>query len=483
MTPPRKRVLIVDPSDSRQLASHLARDTSIAVESSLTTVVGTDPFAAATQGEPDLIVVDASMQTDSALSLLREIKSQSRSAKVLVVTPTGSVPVAVQAMKSGATEVIEKPTSHVDFLSLMHSLIAGGESEGPVLMGDKTSRFSVSGDFGPMTGASQAMRSLYATIEQLARRDTTVLVTGESGTGKELVAREIHARSMRADKPFVAINCAAIPESLIESELFGHEKGAFTHAVERKMGQIELANGGTLFLDEIGELSLAVQVKLLRFLQEQEFYRVGRSKPIHVDVRVVTATNRDLDECVREKTFRQDLLYRINVISMHLPALRDRCDDIPRLVEHCIRKLSPRYGGRELSFAPESIAALCAYPWPGNVRELENVVEGLLALNQTDHVVQTDLPLKVRERRVLSENSSSATQYQGSGMAFGEAEKLFETEMIVRALEKSGYVQTRAAELLGITRRILKYKMDKLGISDKGQVFTAGGTKSSGEGH
>jgi DNA-binding NtrC family response regulator len=284
----------------------------------------------------------------------------------------------------------------------------------------------------------------------------------------------MHIRSSRRDGPFIAINCAAIPETLIESELFGHERGAFTNAVEKRIGHVELAHGGTLFLDEIGELSPAVQVKLLRFLQEQEFYRVGRSKPISVDCRVITATNRDLEEAVKAKLFRQDLLYRINVINLHVPALRDRREDIPRLVSHCVAKLSPRYGGRSLSFAPEALSALCAYCWPGNVRELENVLEGLLALVQQSEATVEHLPRKVREG---SAEQLTSAQIDASGLAFGEAERIFETEMIVKALQKANFVQTRAAQMLGITRRILKYKMDKLGINDHGEVGAAEASK------
>jgi DNA-binding NtrC family response regulator len=386
-------------------------------------------------------------------------------------------------MKYGATEVVEHSASSERLTQAVRGCVGAAAFRRESTVSDKTSRYSTRGDFGAMAGESAPMRQLFTTIEQIAQRDTTVLITGESGTGKELVAREIHSRSARCNKPFVAINCAAIPETLIESELFGHEKGAFTHALERRLGQVELADGGTLFLDEIGELSLAVQVKLLRFLQEQEFYRVGRSKPIHVDLRVITATNRDLEEGVRLKTFRQDLLYRINVINLHIPALRERKDDVERLISHCTSKLSPRYGGRTLTFTPQALQCISSYSWPGNVRELENVLEGLLALCPSDQVHETDLPLKVRDKRSLCDLPIDAGHLHASGLAFGEAEKIFETEMILRALEKANYVQTRAAQLLGITRRILKYKMDKLGISERGPVSGTQGEKIGPQEH
>jgi transcriptional regulator with PAS, ATPase and Fis domain len=294
-------------------------------------------------------------------------------------------------------------------------------------------------------------------------RDATVLITGESGTGKELIARRIHELSPRRSGPFIPINCAAIPETLIESELFGHERGAFTSAVERRVGHFELADGGTLFLDEIGELSLPVQVKMLRFLQEQEFYRVGRSKPIKVNVRIIAATNRNLEELIKEKGFRQDLYYRINVVSLNLPPLRDRFEDIEPLVEHFVTKFKPAYGGRQLGFEPVALKTMVEYDWPGNVRELENVIESLMALCPNEVVTDNDLPRKLK---AAHQRESFKPMAEDTGMSFEDAERRFETEMIVKALKKTNYVQTRAAELLGISRRILKYKMDKLGISD-----------------
>jgi transcriptional regulator with GAF, ATPase, and Fis domain len=320
------------------------------------------------------------------------------------------------------------------------------------------------------------MMHLFNQVETIASRDSTVLITGESGTGKELVARQIHARSSRKNGPFIALNCASIPESLIESELFGHEKGAFTHAVERRLGQFELADGGTLFLDEIGELSPSVQVKLLRFLQEQEFYRVGRSKPIRVDVRIVTATNKDLDLLVRQGTFRQDLFYRINVINLALAPLRDRHEDVEPLINNFVARLSRQYGGRELTFTPEAKEMLVSYGWPGNVRELGNVVESILALCPNAVVGEGDLPKKVRERGA---NSASVSQSFASGLAFEDAERMFETEMIVKALRRANFVQVRAAEMLGISRRILKYKMDKLKINERGEVLSEPSSQDS----
>jgi DNA-binding NtrC family response regulator len=301
----------------------------------------------------------------------------------------------------------------------------------------------------------------------VAGKDTTILILGDSGTGKELVARRIHELSRRSSGPFIAVNCAAIPETLIESELFGHERGAFTHAVERRLGHCELADGGTLFLDEIGELSLNVQVKLLRFLQEQEFYRVGRSKPIKVDVRIVTATNRNLETLIQEKKFRQDLYYRIHVVSINMPRLSERVEDIMRLALHFVEKYRSSYGGRILSFSDEVVIAMQAYQWPGNVRELENFVEALMALSPNDEVTIADLPVKFLDLQGRFDKGSGVGGALVQGVVkYEDAAAIFESEMIIKALKRAGYVQTKAAELLGISRRILKYKMDKLGISD-----------------
>ncbi len=426
------------------------------------------------QVKPDLILLDLLMPKIDGLGVLRRLREQGFGVPVIMLTATTTVKTAVQAMKFGAKDFLNKPFDVPELTSLIIATLAEQEAK----LGEQTSgsrpesreMTEPPGDFGCMVGRSRSMQDLFGRIEQVAARDSTVLVTGESGTGKELVARQIHACSSRRKGPFVAINCAAIPETLIESELFGHEKGAFTHAVERRLGHFELADGGTLFLDEIGELSLTVQVKLLRFLQEQEFYRVGRSKPIQVNVRIITATNKNLEELVRSKQFRQDLFYRINVINLTLPPLRERYDDIPYLAQYFLAKLGQRYGGRQISLSPEAMEYLTSYAWPGNVRELENVIESLLALAPNDEILLQDLPRKLRERS--GDDAQNAPVFS-AGIGFEEAERMFETEMIVKALKRANFVQTRAAELLGISRRILKYKMDKLRINERGEVIAA----------
>ncbi len=462
----QKKVLIVDDEapirDSLRLLLKSNFNVSVAED-------GEQALSLADEFAPDLILLDVMMPNLDGLETLKRLRDKNITVPVIMLTATNTVKTAVEAMKSGAIDYLSKPFDIDELTSLIVATLKapitieknghGARSQAPV----------PDADFGPMVGQSGAMAALFTKIKQVAERNTTVLITGESGTGKELVARQLHDLSPRKDKPFVPINCAAIPETLIESELFGHEKGAFTHAVDRRIGHFELANGGTLFLDEIGELSMAVQVKMLRFLQEQEFYRIGRSKPIRVDVRIVAATNKNLEELIAEKKFRQDLFYRINVINVMLPPLRDRFEDIPNLANYFVRKFSSTYGGKSLSFSKEAMDVLVQYNWPGNVRELENVVESLMALSLTDVVQEDDLPRKLKTR--ASVENFKTTVLEGD-IKFDDAEKLFESEMILKALRKTNYVQTRAAELLGISRRILKYKMDKLGISEQAEADT-----------
>jgi DNA-binding NtrC family response regulator len=463
----RRKILIVDDEptvrDSLRLLLKTNFDVRVAED-------GEAALGAVDEALPDLILLDVMMPKLDGIEVLKRLHEKHRGIPVIMLTASNTVRTAVQAMKCGAQDFLNKPFDVEELTSLIIATLdkGDGEPEADVERTTGSRRIQIAADFGPMVGRSQQMADVFARIENVAARDTTVLITGESGTGKELVARQIHERSSRKNGPFVAINCAAIPESLIESELFGHEKGAFTHAVERRIGHFELADGGTLFLDEIGELSLPVQVKMLRFLQEQEFYRVGRSKPIRVDVRIVTATNKNLEELVKQKAFRQDLFYRINVINLCLPPLRDRYEDIPALVDHFVRKLSGSYGQRPLTISPDAMEQLVTYEWPGNVRELENVVESLLALCPNDCVTPGDLPRKVRDRTRVFEGN--VTPVFAAGLGFEEAERIFETEMILKALKRANYVQTRAAELLGISRRILKYKMDKLKINERGEL-------------
>jgi len=472
MTELRRKVLIVDDEaairDSLRLLLKATFDVQTAED-------GEQALTLADEMQPDLILLDVMMPKLDGIETLKRLNERSSIIPVVMLTASNTVKTAVQAMKCGAVDFLNKPFDVDELTRIILNTLDKQTPPTPATARSRANLPIIEADFGPMVGKSPSMLELFQKVEQVAQRESTILITGESGTGKELVAKRIHELSLRKSGPFVAINCAAIPESLIESELFGHEKGAFTHAVERRLGHFELANGGTLFLDEIGELSLNVQVKMLRFLQEQEFYRVGKSKPIHVDVRIVAATNKNLEDLIKQKTFRQDLFYRVNVINLAIPPLRDRFEDIPHLVKHFLKKLSSAYGGKEITLSSEAEERLIGYTWPGNVRELENVLESLVALTQHAEIREEDLPRRVRER-----NADDAGQLVFSpSMGFEEAEKRFETEMILKALKKANFVQTRAAELLGISRRILKYKMDKLRINERGEMVSDGDIKGS----
>ena len=437
---------------------------------------GEKGLAAATESLPDLILLDVNMPVLDGMGTLKALREKNITAPVIMLTGAATVQLAVEAMKFGAADFLNKPFDIAALTTLIFSLLEknsetttsekatnSSTETSPSLLSPVSTPPSVIGD-RTIVGKSKLITEMLKTIDQVAVKDSTVLITGESGTGKELIAKRLHEKSRRSAKPFIALNCAAIPETLIESELFGHEKGSFTGAHETRLGQCELADGGTLFLDEIGELSLAMQVKFLRFLQEREFQRVGRSKPIAVDVRIICATNRNLEQMVEEKKFRQDLFYRINVIGLGSPSLKERYEDIPVLIEHFQDKLAKQYDNRRLTFSQEAIDELTSYQWSGNIRELENLVESLMALSPTDTILPEHLPAKIFERSANTSSSQSA--FVGS-LKFDDAERQFESEMILKALKRTNFVQTRAAELLGISRRILKYKMDKLGITEK----------------
>jgi two-component system response regulator AtoC len=408
------------------------------------------------QAPPDLILLDVVMPGRNGLELLPELAQRDVRAPVIVLTATTTISTAVEAMKRGAADFVTKPFE-LDALRLkVRDKLEKRELEDEVerLRDEVEDRRQL----GAMVGRSEAMRAVFRTVERIARSDATVLVTGESGTGKELVARAVHELSPRSDQPFVAVNCGAIPSELIESELFGHEKGAFTGATERRAGRFETADGGTLFLDEIGELDQAVQVKLLRAIQERTFERVGSSTPMTVDVRIVTATNRDLREEVAQGNFREDLYYRVAVIPVALPPLRERREDIRLLAEHFLRRKDPAK-----RIASAALGALEGHAWPGNVRELENAIEHGLALCEGDTIEQGDLPISMSGE---GQAASLPEGWREGKRGFEEAVERFETDILKEALEENRWNQTRTAAALGLTRRVLKLKMDKLGIAE-----------------
>jgi two-component system, NtrC family, response regulator AtoC len=408
---------------------------------------------------PDLILLDIIMPGIDGMETLRRIKEKNPKQQVVMITATKTVKTAVEAMKLGAFDYLTKP---FDVNEITHVV-------DEALKKEDDRRFKIICDKANIIGKSKVMQIIFDIIQHVADRKTTVLISGESGTGKELVARAIHFNGPRRDKPFVAINCAAIPETLIESELFGHEKGAFTNAYERRIGHFELSHSGTLFLDEITELSLYTQAKILRFLQEKEFIRVGGAKPISVDTRLITATNRNLDEALKEKKIREDFYYRINIVPIVLPPLRERREDIPLLVDYFLKKITEQEGRESLEITEGAMEIFKNYDWPGNVREMENLIERLVALSQDTRITPETIPLHICQNNgpLVTDkyNDTYNRDVLNGRMTLEEAESEFNRDIILNALEKSDYVQSKAAKMLGITRRILKYKMDKLGIS------------------
>jgi len=418
---------------------------------------------------PDVILLDIILPDLDGLKVLEIVKQNDPDAIVIMITATKTVKTAVEAMKLGAYDYVTKPFE-VDELRLMISRSLSTqalEKEVQYLRKEVDKNFG----FGNIIGKSDVMKEIFNVIRQIADSKSTVLIMGESGTGKELVSRAIHYISQRRNTPFVTINCAAIPETLIESELFGHEKGAFTNAIERKLGRFEIAHSGTLFLDEIGELSLATQAKILRFLEEREFNRVGGSKTIKVDVRLIAATNKDLTQLIKKGLFREDLYYRINVVPIILPPLRERPEDIPLLLDHFVQKFSAENKKQVKGVSKEALDILKNYEWPGNVRELENLVERVVTLTMNSYIQPNELPFSLLSVPKLNGLKESILTGR---VSLTQGEEKFEREIIEDALKRANYVQSHAAEMLGVSRRILKYKMDKFGI-------TQGNEKSSPE--
>jgi DNA-binding NtrC family response regulator len=410
--------------------------------------------------EPDLILLDVILPGTDGLAVLQTLRLENKMTPVIMLTGTKSVKTAVDAMKFGAADYLSKPFDVDELRIIIDRVLNSSELEREVkqLRAQVVQRYA----FHNLIGKSQGMQEIYSKIEQVADSRTTVLITGESGTGKELVAKALHYNSSRRERPFIALNCAALPETLIESELFGHEKGSFTDATARRVGQFELANTGTLFLDEIGDLSPITQAKLLRVIQEREFTRIGGVQPIKVDVRIVTATNKNLDDLVRKAQFREDLYYRINVIALVLPPLRERGEDIPLLAKHFLEKRLDEERRPRIEFGKEALELLTRYSWPGNVRELENFVEQAFIWSQNaTQITPEHLPTLIKN---YSRSTSLRDDTLAGRMSLEKAVMEFEREIILDALKRTNYVQTHAANLLGISRRMLKYRMDTLSI-------------------
>ncbi len=416
----------------------------------------------------DLVISDIKMPKVDGLELLSRVKAKDPNALMLMITAHGSTELAVEAMKKGAYDFLTKPFKIDDVKLRIEKAL-----ENRVLVQENVRMRKELGEkysFANIVGASAPMMKVFDLIKRTAATSANVLITGESGTGKELVAKALHFNSPVKDGPFLTLNCGAIPEDLIESELFGHKKGAFTGAINDKKGYFEAADGGTLFLDEIGELPLSLQAALLRVLSDGTFTPVGATEVRKSQVRVIAATNRDLEEEVQKENFREDLFFRLNVIHVKVPALRERREDIPMLVNHFVEDFSSRFGRQTQSLASETIEMMKVYNWPGNVRELENVVERMIALEAGPNLLPDSLPAHIREPlRARLDSLQNHLVWKKSGVKIDDVLSLVEREFVLKALEDSKGVRKDAAKLLSITMRSLRYRLEKLGLTSSAE--------------
>jgi two-component system, NtrC family, response regulator AtoC len=447
----KKRILVVEDEDKLRRVIELQL-TSAGFE--------VDKASTAEEGlkivdRADMVLTDLKLPNMDGLHFLALIRRQNAQVPVVMMTAYGSVETAVEAMKAGATDFVLKPFSLDHLMQVVHKALEMRElrDENRQLKAELGRRY----EFDNIIGRSGPMQEIFATIERVAPSRATVLLTGESGVGKDLIARAIHFHSPRKDKPLVKINCTAIPENLMESELFGYEKGAFTGAQTSKPGKFEQADSGTVFLDEIGDVPASIQVKLLRVLQEREFERLGSNLTRHIDVRLVAATNQDLRAALEQGTFREDLYYRLNVVPINIPPLRERKQDIPFLANHFVRKLAPDTGSRVERITDAAMEKLMAYHWPGNVRELENVIERSLVMVSGTELDASDIKLESAPR---PRPQSGDAHFLPEGVTLDE----YEQEIIREALKRADGNKSQAARLLGLTRNALRYRLTQMGL-------------------
>jgi DNA-binding NtrC family response regulator len=459
------RILVVDDeANARTALAELLRDEGFEVETAADAFKAIGKYEAFT---PQIVVTDLKMPGMDGIELVRKLRGEEDPPSVIVMTAFGAVSSAVDAMRAGAAEYLTKPINFDELLVAIDKVIehAQLERETRQLRARVRDRVSPSN----IVGSSPPMQRVFEVIDQVAASRATVLITGESGTGKELVANAIHARSPRANGPFVKLHCAALAETLLESELFGHERGSFTGAAVRKDGRFSIADGGTLFLDEIGEISPAVQVKLLRFLQEHEFERVGGTQTIKVDVRVIAATNKNLVEEVKAGRFREDLYYRLNVVTLDMPPLRERKSDIPMLAKFFLDRYAADNGKQIETFAPQTLEMLLTYDWPGNVRELENAIERAVVLTSGALVEPRHLPPNVRP----SQRQVTMPPIPGSSLAEIERYAILET------LKATGGSTSKAADVLGISVRTIQYRLHDYNAAPRSEVAVVASGSSS----
>ena len=468
----KEKILIVDDEKSiRDFLEIMLKKEGYKVASASS---GEEALKLVNQINYDLVISDVRMKGMSGVELLKSIKEINPETVVLMVTAYASVDTAIDAMKAGAYDYIAKPFKIEEVKYIIRNALDRKrlETENILLKKELKSRYG----FANLIGTSQKMLEVYAIIKRVSDTKTNILITGESGTGKELVARAIHYEGNRKDKPFVPINCGAIPENLLESELFGHQKGAFTGAVANKSGLFEMANEGTIFLDEITEIPVQLQVKLLRVIQERNFRRVGSVEDISVDVRIIAASNKEIGKEVKEGRFREDLFYRLNVIPIHLPSLCERQEDIPLLSQHFLEKYCKELGKDIKKISGEAMEFLARYPYPGNIRELENIIERAVALEPTDIILPESLPEYIREvgggRLDVAATKESGKalshppllEFHPDGLDFEKTVGDFEKAIVLKALENSNGVKKKAAEMLKISFRSFRYLLQKYGI-------------------
>ncbi|MDF3068373.1 MAG: fis [Polyangiaceae bacterium] len=452
-----RRVLVVDDEENlRVVLRTLLRRHGYEVE---TASSGEEALTMVDSFGPDVVLTDVRMPKMGGLDLLSTLKAKGNDATVIVMSAYGNMDLALDAMKAGAYDYVQKPFKPDEVVLALRK----AEERELLRRENRALRDEIRKEhrFEDILAKSARMQEIFRTITKIAEYKTTVLVTGESGVGKELVARAIHRRSTRRGGPFVAVNCGAIPENLLESELFGHKKGAFTDAVNDRRGLFEEATTGTLFLDEIGELPLGLQVKLLRVLEDEKIRRLGEGRDLQVDVRIITATHRDLQNETKAGRFREDLFYRLNVLAIHCPPLRERRDDIPLLIDHFVAKNNTRLGTSIRGLDTETRRLLYEYAWPGNVRELENTIERAMVLAEGEQIIAADLPERIREAR-----DPVQVQLASGELSVKKTTRIIEEILIRRALQKTKGNRTRAAEVLEISHRALLYKIKDYQITD-----------------
>jgi DNA-binding NtrC family response regulator len=450
-----KAILLIDDDDVlRGILAHHLQEAGYRVHAEPRGALGLKHFDTSVV---DIVIADLQMPEMDGLELIARIRAVSLETPIIVITAHGSIDSAVQAMKLGAEDYLTKPFNKEE---LLHSVSRSLERRDLLTENRYLRRFI--GEYFTLEniiGTSKPMRDIYHIVEKVARTSVTVLLSGESGTGKELLAKAIHQNSPRSNRPFVAINCAAIPEGLLESEFFGHKKGAFTGAHADAKGKIEAAEGGTVFLDEIGDLPLVMQAKLLRVLQDGEFCRIGETSVRYADVRIIAATNRELSKMTEDKKFREDLYFRLNIVPIKVPPLRDRREDIPLLADHFLKDAAKRYGRLEIRFSKDVFKCFENYSWPGNIREFKNTIERMVVLSNDDVLTAEDIPDEIRQTKkaisgILIDLPESGVDLEG-----------IEREIVQQALERNGWNQTAASKYLNLTRSMLISRMQKYGLA------------------